>query len=85
MAILSNKIRRRNVNVINKTDQLFNLNETNKTLKLNYIISNSELSPLQTRSARKKKEIMSSQLTDTVPPTLDNKALRALKALARTK
>jgi hypothetical protein len=45
----------------------------------------SELSPLQTRSSRKKKEILSSQQSDPAPSTLDSKALRALKALARSK
>jgi hypothetical protein len=44
-----------------------------------------ELSPLQTRSSRKKKDLMSSQQSDTVPSSLDSKALRALKALARSK
>jgi hypothetical protein len=44
-----------------------------------------ELSPLQTRSSRKKKEIEISQIASTDLPTQEGKALRALKALARTK
>jgi hypothetical protein len=44
-----------------------------------------ELSPLQTRSSRKKKEISSIQPKVTVIPPMDGKALRALKALARSK
>jgi hypothetical protein len=45
-----------------------------------------ELSPLQTRSSRKQKELMNSvQNESTDLPTQDGKALRALKALARTK
>jgi hypothetical protein len=45
----------------------------------------SEISPLQTRSSRKKKEVLTSQQPDTILPTQDGKALRALKALARSK
>jgi hypothetical protein len=45
----------------------------------------SEISPLQTRSSRKKKEVLSSQQADSNLPTLDGKALRAMKALARSK
>jgi len=44
-----------------------------------------ELSPLQTRSSRKKKESAGSLPETTENPPLDGKALRALKALARTK
>lgn len=44
-----------------------------------------ELSPLQTRSSRKKKVDKSAQPSDPTVPAPDGKALRALKALARTK
>jgi hypothetical protein len=44
-----------------------------------------ELSPLQTRSSRKKKEAQGTQQMDSVLPSLDGKALRAMKALARSK
>ena len=44
-----------------------------------------ELSPLQTRSSRKKKEAESTQPVATECPSQDGKALRAWKALARTK
>jgi hypothetical protein len=44
-----------------------------------------ELSPLQTHSSRKKKEIESTHLATTDLPLQDGKALRALKALAITK
>jgi hypothetical protein len=45
----------------------------------------SELSPLQTRSSRKKKDLQSTQHSASDLPTLDGKALRAMKALARSK
>jgi hypothetical protein len=45
----------------------------------------SELSPLQTRSSRKKKELLSTQPKESVIPSQDGKALRALKALAHSK
>jgi hypothetical protein len=44
-----------------------------------------ELSPLQTRSARKKKDCSSTQLAVLVVSTQDGKALRAMKAIARSK
>jgi len=44
-----------------------------------------ELSPLQTRSARKKKDCLSTKLTVLVVSTQDGKALRAMKAIARSK
>jgi hypothetical protein len=44
-----------------------------------------ELSPLQTHSSRKKKELVNTQLPSTDLPSQEGKALRALKALARTK
>jgi hypothetical protein len=44
-----------------------------------------ELSPLQTRSSRKKKEILNNTLDPAVIPSQDGKALRAMKALARSK
>jgi hypothetical protein len=44
-----------------------------------------DLSPLQTRSSRKKKELLSTQTTTTDLPTQEGKALRAMKALARSK
>jgi len=44
-----------------------------------------ELSPLQTRSSRKQKEFQNAPQPSTDLQTQDGKALRALKALARTK
>jgi len=44
-----------------------------------------EFSPLQTRSSRKQKELLNSSLADSDSPPQQGKALRALKALARSK
>jgi hypothetical protein len=45
----------------------------------------SELSPLQTRSSRKKKDSLSTQHSTSDLPLQDGKPLRAMKALARSK
>jgi hypothetical protein len=44
-----------------------------------------ELSPLQTRSSRKKKGLLNNTLEPADIPSQDGKALRAMKALARTR
>jgi hypothetical protein len=44
-----------------------------------------ELSPLQTRSSRKQKQLMNPGKSASELPSLEGKALRALKALARSK
>jgi hypothetical protein len=44
-----------------------------------------ELSPLQTRSSRKQKELLNPGQSAPDLPSLEGKALRALKALARSK
>jgi len=44
-----------------------------------------ELSPLQTRSSRKKKEASSTLQTAPIIPALDGKALRTMKAMACSK
>jgi hypothetical protein len=45
----------------------------------------SELSPVKTRSSRKKKVGLSIQNSDNVPTSPDTRALREMKALARAK
>jgi hypothetical protein len=64
------------------------LNHPIDTKEKNFVWSrgiSTELSPLQTRSSRKKKETMGSQQAPNDSNSQNGKALRALKALARSK